>query len=645
MIQKITIILFVTLLSANLFAQQKYSTKKKKAIKHFESAVKYYNQRDDNNAILELQNALNIDNRFVESYNLLAAIYDEQMNYKKEIDNLKKAISINPDFSPNTYYYLGKIEYITGHYTEATKHLNKCLGYQNLKPKFRMWAKNILKRSTFAENAVKHPVDFKPINMGENINTKYDDYWPSLTADEKTLITTVLLPKDDRFPVSYRNSQEDFFISHKVNGKWTKIRNLGKPINTDNNEGAQNFSADGQWLFYTVCNRPEDYGSCDIYFAHKIGKQWTKPKNLGNVVNGGSWDCNPSMSADGRTLYFSSNRRGGKGKKDLWVTRLLDNGTWTKPVNLGDSINTGGNEFAPFIHPDNQTLYFSSDGHIGMGGADIFMSRRKPDGSWGKPVNLGYPINTFKDEIGLIVNTKGNLALFSSDRFGSKSKDIYKFNLYKKARPKPVTYVKGYVYDKNTNKRLKADFEIYNIENDSLVIKSQSNKTDGKYLVCLPLEKNYAFNVSKKGYLFYSDNFSLKNISDDTKYFEMNIPLQPIEKNASIVLKNIFYETNSYELKPESITELKKLLSFLNTNSNISVEISGHTDNVGSKTDNLILSTNRAKTVYQYLIKNGINKNRLKYKGYDFSKPIADNNTKEGRAKNRRTEFKIIDIK
>ena len=645
MIQKIIILSIAVLLSINLFSQQKYSTKKKKAIKHFESAMKYYRQRDEINAISELNKALEVDANFVESYNLLAEIYNEQMNYPKEIELLKKAIEVNPDFSPNTYYYLGKIEYITGKYSDATKHLTKCLSYKDIKPRFKMWANNILKRSTFAENAVKNPVDFKPVNMGENINTIYDDYWPSLTADEQTLITTVLLPKDDRFPISYRNSQEDFFISYKKNGKWTKIRNLGSPINTSNNEGAQNFSANGQWLFYTVCNRPEDYGSCDIYYAHKVGKRWTKPRNLGNMVNGSSWDCNPSMSADGRTLYFSSNRKGGYGKKDLWVTQLLDNGTWTKPQNLGDSINTGGNEFAPFIHPDNQTLYFSSDGHIGMGGADIFMSRRNPDGSWGKPVNLGYPINTFKDEIGLIVNTKGEYALFSSDRFGSKSKDIYKFNLYEKAKPLPVTYVKGYVFDKKTNKRLKAEFELYDVEKDSLVIKSQSNKIDGKYLVCLPLDRNYAVNVSKKGYLFYSDNFSLKNLDKDLKFFEKNIPLQPIEKGASIVLKNIFYETNSYDLKTESITELKKLLGFLNTNTNIIVEISGHTDNVGSKSSNLALSTNRAKTVYEYLIKNGIDKNRLKYKGYDFSKPIADNNTAKGRAKNRRTEFKIIGIK
>ncbi len=645
MIQKFIILFITILLSVNLFSQQKYSTKKKKAIKHFESAMKYYRQRDEVNAITELNKALEIDEKFVESYNLLAEIYDEQINYPKEIKVLRKAIEVNPDFSPNTYYYLGKIEYITGDYTNASIHLSKCLSYKNLKPRFNAWASNILKRSKFAENAIKNPVDFKPVNMGKNINTKYDDYWPSLTADEKTLITTVLLPKDDRFPISYRNSQEDFFISHKINGKWTKIRNLGKPINTSNNEGAQNFSADGQWLFYTVCNRPEDYGSCDIYYAHKVGNQWTKPRNLGNMVNGGSWDCNPSMSADGRTLYFSSNRKGGRGKKDLWVTQLLDNGTWTKPQNLGDSINTGGNEFAPFIHPDNQTLYFSSDGHIGMGGADIFMSRRNPDGSWGKPVNLGYPINTFKDEIGLIVNTKGKYALFSSDRFGSQSKDIYKFDLYKEAQPLPVTYVKGYVFDKKTNKRLKANFELYDIEKDSLVIKSQSNRVDGKYLVCLPINRNYAVNVSKKGYLFYSDNFSLKNLDKDLEFYEKNIPLQPIEKGASIVLKNIFYETNSYDLKSESITELKKLLGFLNTNTNIIVEISGHTDNVGSKSSNLTLSTNRAKTVYEYLIKNGINKNRLRYKGYDFSKPIADNNTEKGRAKNRRTEFKIIEIK
>lgn len=644
MIQKYFFLILIILFSSNSFSQQKYTTKKKKAIKYFESAIKFYNQRDDKSAISEINKALKVDINFVEAYNLLAAIYDEIIDYNNEEIYLKKAIEVNPNFSPNTYYYLGKIQYITGNYTDASINLTKCLGFKNLSPKFKMWANNLIKRSHFAENAVKHPVDFKPVNMGDKINTKYDDYWPSLTADENTLITTVLLPKDDRFPISYKNSQEDFFISHKINNKWTKIKNLGPPINTNNNEGAQNFSADGQWLFYTVCNRPEDYGSCDIYYAHKHGKQWTKPKNLGNVINGSSWDCNPSMSADGRTLYFSSNRKGGFGKKDIWLSHLMNDGTWTEPENLGKNINTGGNEFAPFIHPDNKTLYFSSDGLIGMGGADIFMCRKNDDGTWGTPVNIGYPINTYKDEIGLIVDTKGDYALFSSDRFENKSKDIYKFDLYKNAKPNPVTYVKGYVYDKKTNKRLKAKFELYDIDKDSLIMKSASNEVDGKYLVCLPLNRDYAFNVSKKGYLFYSDNFSLKNLNDSLKFFEMNIPLQSIEKNASIVLKNIFYETNSYELEKKSVTELKKLISFLNINPKIKIEISGHTDNIGTKSNNLILSTNRAKTVYNYLISNGIDKNRLTYKGYDFSVPIADNSTEKGRALNRRTEFKIISV-
>ncbi len=637
------LIITILLISIGTYAQHNYSTKKKKAIKYFESAMQYYQSRDDKSALIQAHNAIEADVNFVEAYNLVAAIYDEQQNKDKAIEYYNLAINIDPKFSPNTYYYLGKSEYLTGDYENATIHLTKSLEFENIKPKFKFWAETILERSIFSENAVKNPVPFNPENLGKNINTQYNDYWPSLTADGNTLITTITVPIDNRFPISAKNIHEDFYISNKdKNGNWEQIRNLGAPINSKNNEGAQNFSADGQWLFYTVCNRPEDFGSCDIYYARKIGDKWNEPRNLGPDVNAGSWDCNPSMASDGRTLFFSSNRKGGEGSKDIWVTSLQETGRWTKPKNLGDKINTKGNESAPFIHPDNKTLYFASDGLVGLGGLDIFMSRKQGDGSWGTPVNLGYPINSLENEMGLIVDTKGDLAMFSSKREDSEGLDIYSFNLYKEAQPERVFYVKGYVYDKITNKRLKANFELYNIEKDSLVVKSVSNPGNGSYLVTLPTNNNYAFNVSRKGYMFYSENFSLKNLDDNNKPYEINIPLQPIEADASIVLKNIFFETDSYDLKPESTTELNKLVQFLNINPNIRVEISGHTDNVGSKQHNTDLSTNRAKAVYNKLIKKGITANRLAYKGYYFSKPIATNDTEKGRAKNRRTEFKIV---
>ncbi len=637
------LIFAITLISLGIFAQEQYSTKKKKAIKYFESAIQYYNSRDNKSALFHAHKAIETDLNFVEPYNFIAAIYDEDGNYNKAIEYYNKAIIIAPSFSPNTYYFLGKLEYLTGNYESSTIHLKQCLEFENIKPKITHWAKEILKRSVFSENAVNNPVPFNPISLGKNINTKYNDYWPSLTADENILITTITIPIDDKYPISSRNIHEDFFISHKdEDGNWKKIKNIGAPINSKNNEGAQNFSADGQWLFYTVCNRPEDYGSCDIYYARKIGDKWNEPKNLGPDVNAGSWDCNPSMASDGRTLFFSSNRKGGEGSKDIWCTSLQDNGRWTKPENLGNKINTLGNESAPFIHPDNKTLYFASDGLVGLGELDIFMSRKQVNGEWGEPVNIGYPINTKGNEMGLIVNSSGNLALFSSERFGGEGMDIYSFDLYKEAQPERVFYVKGYVYDKATNKRLKANFELYNVEKDSLVVKSVSNPGNGSYLITLPTNNNYAFNVSKKGYMFYSENFSLKNFDDNKKPYEINIPLQVIEKNASIVLKNIFFEIDSYDLRLESRTELSKLFQFLNINSSLIVEISGHTDNVGSKQHNINLSTNRAKKVYEYLINKGISASRLSYKGYYFSRPIAKNDTEEGRAKNRRTEFKII---
>ena len=321
---------------------------------------------------------------------------------------------------------------------------------------------------------------------------------------------------------------------------------------------------------------------------------------------------------------------------------------------------------SPFIHTDNKTLYFASDGLIGMGGCDLFVSRKillypsdrlpapNPSGErsdglqnseWQTPVNLGYPINTYKDEIGLIVNARGNLAMFSSDRLSKQGKDIYEFDLYEQARPVKVNYVKGKVFDADTKKRLKAKFELIDLETAKIVVESHSNSINGEYLVCLPIDKNYALNVSKKGYLFYSENFSLKNLADPSKPYFIDVALQPIKVGEKVVLKNIFFETDSYELKLESKAELEKLIYYMKENPGIKVEISGHTDNVGSKEHNKKLSHNRAKSVFEYLTQDFPSlTERLTYKGYDYSEPIATNDTEEGRAKNRRTEFKIIGI-
>ncbi len=646
-------VLIVLILSISFFAlaqkKQDLGTKSKRAIKLFNMAVTAYNEYNFDAALSYLQQAKKPDKKFIEPYLLEANIYDELHLLDKEIESYKEAVRIKPDCEPKVYFYLAETEYRTGHYKGSIEHLQQGLQLKDIMPHWKIYLQAQLRLSMFAQNAVEHPVPFKPTNLGPNVNSQYDEYWPSITADEQTLFITVLEPKDDRFPLSKRNRQEDFYYCKKdANGKWQPRKNLGKPINTKRNEGAPTVSADGQSYYFTACNRKDGEGKCDIYFSKRIGEHWTTPRNIGKPVNSGSWESQPSVSADGRTLYFVSGRSHGYGKKDIWVSHLQDDGTWTEPVNLGPTINTPGDESSPFIHPDGHTLYFSSNAQMGLGGFDIFMSRKLDDNSdtsWSKPVNLGYPINTYGDEIGLVVNPKGNYAFFASERdSGYGKKDIYGFELPEAFRPHYVTYVKGRVFDAKTNKPLQANIEVYDLSDNKKIMELTSNAGDGNYLVCLQSGKNYAFNVNRQKYLFYSDNFSLKELKDNSKPFHKDIPLEPIQIGNKVILRNIFFETASYKLKDESFAELSKLISFLTHNATVKIEIAGHTDNHGSQEMNKKLSLNRAKAVYDYLVQHHIDANRLTYKGYGFDKPIATNDTEAGRALNRRTEFTIIGL-
>jgi outer membrane protein OmpA-like peptidoglycan-associated protein len=311
---------------------------------------------------------------------------------------------------------------------------------------------------------------------------------------------------------------------------------------------------------------------------------------------------------------------------------------------LGDTINSDEKEMSPFIHADGKTLYFTSNGHIGFGDQDLFVSHLGDDGKWSKPMNLGYPINTPNEERGLFVNSNGDYAYLTSDRENKHNLDIYKFELYEQARPTPSTYVTGIVRDSETKTTLEAKFELIDLESGKTIMNNVSDKETGKYLIILPVNKEYAFNVSKKGYLFNSDNFVLPNNYNTNEPFVKNIDLQQIKIGKEVVLKNIFFELDSYELKSKSKAELNKLIQFLNENTTVKIEIGGHTDNQGSIEHNIILSKNRAKTVYDYLINNNIDSKRLSFKGYGQNTPIATNSTEEGKAKNRRTEFKIIGL-
>ena len=630
---------FLFLISTFLFliaSAQWYDPDKvnKKAGEVYGTAYEEAQEGKYSESITHLNEALKLDPKFVDVYLSRAGIYANLKNYNASVNDFETALKMDSVYS-NTYLLPYAISLAgTGNFVKALNTVNEFLSNPSLN-KQSIQAGNY--RKTVFEFAVdydkKHPAGdyvFAPQNMGDSINSTALEYFPSLTIDGNKMIFTRRI-----------NNDEDFYESNFMNGQWSNAKPVGGKINTNLNEGAQNISQDGQWLIFTGCGYPEGQGSCDLYIASKTKNgSWTEPENIGPIVNTDYWESSPSLSPDKKDLYFSSSQEGGYGGRDIWVTHRAANGKWGRPVNLGADVNTKADEGCPFIHADNQTLYFNSNGHLGYGMTDLFLSRKINDSTWGKPENLGYPINTIDDEGSLIVASDGKTSYYASDRGDTKGGlDLYRFELREDIRADRTLWVSGRVYDKKTNAGLPSSVELTDIISRRVVSKLQTDE-DGSYLVTLPVGKDYAFNVNRKGYLFYSDNFSLlKNEMDSS--LVINIPLQPIEAGASIVLKNIFFDVNKYELKPASLDELEKVVLMLTENPTIKIQISGHTDNVGKEADNLALSLNRAKAVTGYLTSKGIDPKHITYKGFGASKPLAGNDTEQGKALNRRTELSI----
>ena len=606
----------------------------RKAGEIYGQAIEEARERNFDASIIHLNEALVLDPKFVDVFLTRSNVYAELKNYTASVTDFETAFKMDSVYS-KTYILPYSISLAgAGKFQQALQSVNTFLANPTLNPqsiKAGNYRKSVYIFALDYEK--KHPSKdyvFAPINLGENINTKDLEYFPSLTIDGSKMIFNRRIAGD-----------EDFYESNFIDGKWSKAEPLGGKVNTNLNEGAQNISQDGQLLIFTGCNYPEGEGSCDLYFSVRTNSGWSEPQNLGPVLNTDFWESSPSLSPDKRDLYFSSSRAGGFGGRDIWVTHRLPSGKWSRPENLGEAVNTSGDEGCPFMHADNETLYFNSNGHPGYGMTDLFFSKKVNDSSWVVAENLGYPINTIDDQGSLIVTADGKTAYYASDGADSKGGlDIYAFQLREDIRPLKTLWVKGKVFDKKTNAGLPSAVELTDVKTGNLISKIQTDE-DGNYLVTLPVGKDYAFNVNRRGYLFYSDNFSLSRNNRDS-VFRIDIPLQPIEKGATIVLKNIFFETGKFDLQKESKSELDKLVTLLNDNPNLKIQLDGHTDNVGQEKDNLLLSTNRAKAVVGYLLIKSINAQRLTYKGFGSTRPIGSNLTEQGKALNRRTELSII---
>lgn len=659
-------ILLVTLLSlvssCSVAQPGRYTSSNKKAIKLFELGRSCFSnmnpttgQRSLGCAESNLLKAIEKDPSFAEAYSLLSNVYIERGDLVKAIDYKEQMLQKTTKFSQSEYFYLASMLMAQGEYEKCIGYSNKYLLVRNPNPSFITACQKYIENSQFGIEAKKHPFQYEPVNMGTQINTRFPEYFPSLTADDSTLLFTRTID-DNR--VDYYQKQEDIFITTKKSESiWELAQPVSTNINTIANEGAPTLSADGKYIIMVGCATGPDgeygkgrtgYGSCDLFVSERIGKEWTEPVNMGNTINSGHWETQPCFSSDGKTLYFirglvKSRERRDPKNQDIYVTEILPNGTWSTPKKLGENINTPGREESVQIHPDGQTLYFSSDGHTGMGGQDLYMSRMDATGRWGKAINLGYPINSHKDENSLLVSSGGEVALFASDREGGYGDlDLYSFNLPKQYQPIETTFMKGLVYNEETKEPLAAKFQLIDLKSGTIFKAAIANSKSGDFMVALPKNKDFALIAEHDGYFFYSKNYSVDKLTKSKEGFLVNVPMKPIKSGDTFVLENIFFDVSKYELKPESVTELGKLKTILSENTSMKIELGGHTDSDGDDGKNQILSENRAKAVVNWLIENGIEKNRLTYKGYGETEPIAPNDNSENKAKNRRTEVRIL---
>lgn len=629
------------LVQTEAYAQNfRVSFKNKKAVKYYKAAENAFRQRDYRQAEDELAKAIRKDKNMIKAWLLLGDVHTELGKKGKAIAAFQQAITIDSTFFPHAYFFIADLSYESGNYATSANYFRRYLTFNNEDSLTRAIARQQLSNAVFAENAVSRPVCKLPVNLDGKINTKADEYINFVDATISSMTFTHKAKKQvsEKGQVYY---SENFYRSLNKSGAWQTPEPVVTTWAEGLDMGGMTLSIDGRKMYFTGCNWPGGFGSCDLYVSVRRGRAWQVPVNLGRNVNTSGWDSQPAVSSDGKRLFFASKRKGGHGGSDIWMSVKLPEGKWSPPLNLGDSINTAGNEMSPFLHADGKTLYFSSTGHNSLGKADLFISRKDETGKWSKAQNLGYPINSRFDEINIFISLDGLTAWISSNREGGLGGfDIYRFELPAAIRPGKVLFVKGIVKDKETGKKLAAEVDLTNLLSGTLSDSTVSDAQTGEFLMVLHPGTNYAFNITKKGYLLYSENYNL-NDTTPNKAVEKQFLLKRIEPGNRFTLNNIFFDFNSATLKPSSFNELNKVVQLLKTNPGISIQINGHTDNIGTDKYNFDLSLRRAKAVYDYLVVQGISFNRLSYKGFGASRPVADNQTEKGRSQNRRTEIVV----
>lgn len=639
---RVVFVFLLLIVGPVVLAQLPLATKNKKAIELYTEADNFRVRGQNSQAIGLLNEALKRDRNFVEAYYRLGIIYMTIKDFPQAVTNFEKGLALTDDIRKQKifWYDLGESYFSIGDYDRAEETLGKFLKAEVQSRAKIERAKLLMSNVQFARDNRDNVSKYQLRPLSDTVNAFVMQYFPVLTADQQQLIFTRRLGGGG-------NDDEDLVVSRKTpNGRWSEPQSISPNINSQLNEGTCTISADGRKLIFTSCIGRQGFGSCDLYESIRVGDQWAKPRNLGPNVNSSEWESQPSLSADGRTLYFVSDRRGGLGRRDIWISHLDDAGQWTRAKNLGKPINTPYDEISPFIHVNNRVLYFASNGLVGFGGYDIFFSEKSEvDGSWAEPKNMGSPINNHEDQFSLFITSDGEKGYYSHEEVrdaGYTVSRIFEISIPEDQRIRyRSNYVKGIVRDKESREPLAAAIELINLKTENTESLVSSDSVTGSYLIVLTEGAEYALYVNKEDYLFKSLNF---NYSEQRDYepIVLDIDLERAREGRRAILENIFFDVDKYDLQEKSLTELRKILRFLQENPGVRVEISGHTDNTGSASYNVQLSEKRAAAVNSYLVSQGISAGRLIPKGYGSQQPIADNDSEEGRQKNRRIEFKII---
>jgi outer membrane protein OmpA-like peptidoglycan-associated protein/tetratricopeptide (TPR) repeat protein len=635
----------------------------KGARKSFNKAKTLYQERKFSEAMTLLNEVAEEEPTFAESFYLMGKISLKQLekldnqlpgkgnmnadDYRvtlinKAITSFSSAINACKDVDISSYFELGKLLYTQNKFKEAASPLDYFI--KNADPDKKgeniREAKQYYEYCNFLDKVLNNPVPFN-LKRVEGVSSQYPEYLFCVSPDDDVCFYTRVLPPQNQRGGMYQDTKpiEYFYVSIRdSNQRFDDGRQMPKPFNQGENEGSPTITVDNRYMVFAKVKTVNGYPNSDLYYSEYLDEEWSPIKSLGpNINNPNTWETQPSISADGKTLYFITDRDNETKGLEIYVAYKESDGSWGKAQPLSTDINSPGDEKTPFIHSDSQTLYFSSNGHTGVGAMDIYFSKMEENGKWMKPRNIGVPINTESDDAGFFVSTDGAKGYYSSNSSGNF--DLYTFDLYAEARPQRVALIKGEITSEN-GEPIKANVELRNTETKA-VIQIPVESSTGKYAMVALLKNDYVLTVKKEGYAYETKYIDSKDTTAPAKH-NVDFTISAIEEGKSYRLNDIYFATNSYDLNRECKLVIDAFIEFLTDNSSVVVEIQGHTDNVGGDNENMILSENRAKSVYDYIIANGIESSRLKFKGYGKTKPVASNDTEEGRSKNRRTVFVIL---